>query len=73
MSLQEIESKIAQLSSVELTEFIQWFERFAGRASAQAKQTDEDRTAWATFSTHGLARAYSDTEPEYTIADVKAS
>lgn len=31
----------------------------------------EEREIWNNISTKGLARAYSDNEPEYTIADVK--
>ena len=30
-----------------------------------------DHAAWAALSAEGLARAYSDSEPEYTLADMK--
>jgi hypothetical protein len=32
---------------------------------------DEERKFWLDISKKGLSRAYSDDEPEYTIADVK--
>ena len=34
--------------------------------------TDNERADWASISAAGLARAYSDNEPEYTAADVKS-
>jgi len=33
---------------------------------------EADRTEWAALSAQGLARAYGDTEPEYTTADLRA-
>jgi hypothetical protein len=33
-------------------------------------QTGEERAGWIDLSTRGLARAYGDSEPEYSIADV---
>jgi hypothetical protein len=30
-----------------------------------------DHAQWAALSARGLARAYSDSEPEYTVADIK--
>jgi hypothetical protein len=33
--------------------------------------TDTERANWAAISAAGLARAYSDDEPEYTAADVR--
>ena len=73
MSLQEIESQVAELSSAELTAFMQWFQRFMARANLHVKESDDERTAWARFSAQGLERAYAETEPEYTTADIKAS
>lgn len=35
--------------------------------------TDSEREQWAQASAAGLARAYGDHEPDYTIADVKKS
>jgi hypothetical protein len=32
-----------------------------------------ENTAWAQVAAAGLARAYADNEPEYSIADVKKS
>jgi len=32
---------------------------------------DDERAAWAALSAAGLARAYSDSEPDYSIADVQ--
>lgn len=31
---------------------------------------DQERAGWFDLSARGLARAYGDTEPEYSIADV---
>jgi hypothetical protein len=33
-------------------------------------QPETDRTAWIDLSKRALARAYGDSEPEYSIADV---
>ena len=33
--------------------------------------TAEDRAAWSNLSKQALARAYSDSEPEYGVADLK--
>ncbi len=35
-------------------------------------QLDLEKADWADASAAGLARAYSDDEPEYTIGDVKS-
>lgn len=32
---------------------------------------DAERSDWATLGAQGLARAYGDDEPEYTMADLK--
>jgi hypothetical protein len=32
---------------------------------------DDERAAWAAFSAEGLARAYGDSEPEYSAADIQ--
>jgi hypothetical protein len=32
---------------------------------------DDERAAWAALSAEGLARAYGDSEPEYSIADTQ--
>lgn len=34
-------------------------------------QTGSERSAWAEFSAQSLARAYGDTEPEYTLDDLQ--
>jgi len=36
----------------------------------ETAQADRERAGWTEFSTRGLARAYGDSEPEYSIADV---
>lgn len=33
---------------------------------------DDERTAWSRFSAGQLAKAYSDQEPEYTVADLRS-
>jgi len=37
---------------------------------AQSDQSGE-HAGWRDLSAHNLARAYSDSEPDYTVADVK--
>lgn len=32
---------------------------------------DEERKAWMQFSAAGLARAYGDNEPDYSLVDVE--
>lgn len=32
---------------------------------------DTERSEWSSLSAQGLARAYGDNEPEYTVADLK--
>ena len=36
----------------------------------EAAQSDSERAGWIDLSKRGLARAYGDSEPEYSIADV---
>lgn len=36
----------------------------------EAAQSDSERAGWIDLSSRGLARAYGDSEPEYSIADV---
>jgi hypothetical protein len=66
MSIQELEAEVKRLSASELAIFSQWFEKFAVR-----RAHDKEHSEWSNFSAEGLARAYSDSEPEYTLADVK--
>lgn len=64
MSIKELESEVQRLGPAELAAFGKWFEEFAATRR-------DDRFVWANFSAKGLARAYSDTEPDYSVADVK--
>ncbi len=32
---------------------------------------DDERLAWSRFSADGLAKAYGDSEPEYTVDDLR--
>jgi hypothetical protein len=66
MSVQELEAVVKRLSPSELASFSKWFEKFAA-TSVQ----DREHTAWGNFSAEGLARAYAESEPEYTLDDVK--
>ena len=66
MSIQELESEVKRLSPSELAIFSKWFEKFAVSSAR-----DGEHSAWNDFSAQGLPRAYSDSEPEYTLADVK--
>jgi hypothetical protein len=34
-------------------------------------ELEEERREWAQIAAAGLARAYSDNEPEYTLSDIK--
>jgi hypothetical protein len=36
----------------------------------EAEQPEGERAGWGDLSARGLARAYGDSEPEYSIADV---
>jgi hypothetical protein len=36
----------------------------------EAAQSDSERAGWIELSKRGLARAYGDSEPDYSIADV---
>lgn len=66
MSIQELETEVKRLSPSELAIFSKWFEKFAASSTR-----DNEHSAWSDFAAQGLARAYSDSEPEYTLADVK--
>ena len=66
MSIQEIEAEVKRLSPSELASFSKWFEKFAARSVR-----DSEHSAWSDLSAQGLAGAYSESEPEYTLADVK--
>jgi hypothetical protein len=66
MSIQELEAEVKRLSPSELAVFSKWFAKFAATAGQ-----DREHATWSDFSAEGLARAYSDSEPEYTPADVK--
>jgi hypothetical protein len=66
MSIQELEAEVKRLSPPELAIFRKWFEKFAA-----GSPRDGEHSAWSDFSAQGLARAYSESEPEYTLADVK--
>jgi len=66
MSIQELEAEVKRLSPPDLANFRKWFEAFAARSAR-----DGEHSAWSNFSAEGLARAYSDSEPEYTSADIK--
>jgi hypothetical protein len=66
MSIQELEAEVKRLSPSDLAIFTKWLEKFAASSVNGAEYS-----AWGNFSAQGLARAYSDSEPEYTLADVK--
>ena len=38
---------------------------------ADAETLTRERAEWAALGAQGLARAYGDDEPEYTLADIK--
>ena len=38
---------------------------------AAINDNDQERQHWAALGAQGLARAYGDDEPEYTLADLK--
>jgi hypothetical protein len=43
---------------------------FRRASTGQPDEEDEERADWIEISARGLARAYGDSEPEYSIADV---
>ena len=59
MSIQELEAQVKRLSPSELAIFSQWFEKFAVH-----RAQDKEHSEGSNFSAEGLARAYSDSEPE---------
>jgi hypothetical protein len=59
MGIHELEAEVKRLSPPDLATFSKWFEKFVASS------------AWSDFSAQGLARAYSEPEPEYTLADVE--
>ena len=66
MSIQELEAQVKRLSAAELAIFEKWFAEFAATPGQNF-----EHSRWSAFSAQGLARAYSDSEPEYTLSDVK--
>ena len=66
MSVKELASEVQRLSPAELARFSKWFAEFAA-----ASNQHHDPSGWVDFSAKGLARAYSDAEPDYTLSDVK--
>ena len=66
MSIHDLEAEVKRLSPSDLAIFSKWFAKFAATATQ-----DKEHAAWSKFSAEGLAHAYSDSEPEYTVADVK--
>jgi hypothetical protein len=66
MSIQELEAEVKRLSPSELAVFSKWLEKFSA-----GSVEDTEHSAWSDLSTEGLARAYSESEPQYTLADIK--
>ena len=66
VSVQELEKEVKRLSPSELAIFSKWFKEFI-----IASNGDNEHSSWNAFSAQGLARAYSDSEPGYTPADIK--
>jgi uncharacterized protein YfaT (DUF1175 family) len=65
-SIQKLKAEVRRLSPRDLAIFRKWFEKFAASSAH-----DGAHSGWSDFSAEGLARAYSESEPEYTLADVK--
>jgi len=66
MSIQDLEAEVERLSPSELTIFSKWFAKFAATFCRGSRTR-----GMGCFSSEGLAPAYSESEPEYTLADVK--
>jgi hypothetical protein len=66
MSIQELEAEVKRLSPSELPIFSKWFAKFVATSVEETEYA-----AWSVLSSEALARAYSDSEPEYTCADIK--
>jgi hypothetical protein len=66
MGIHELEAEVKRLSPPDLATFSKWFEKFAASSAYRA-----EHSAWSDFSAQGLARAYSESEREYSLVDVK--
>lgn len=66
-TIQEIEAAVTQLTSEQLAAFRTWFLEF----EAQRGEQPAEGTAWQQLAAQGLAAAYGDDEPEYSLNDVK--
>jgi hypothetical protein len=69
VSVEELKKALSSLSAGEQSEISEFF--FDLHKPATATIQELERADWGTLSTRGLARAYSDSEPEYTEADIK--
>ncbi len=66
MSEQELEKEVRRLSASDLAVFRRWLEEFSAGILP-----GKEHSGWTAFSAQGLARAYSDSEPEYSAADIR--
>ena len=66
MSAIEIEDQIKSLAPDELQKLTDWFVQFALRRQEEVRENEE----WTELAIKNFAMAYSDDEPEYSLADI---
>ena len=66
MSAIEIEDQIKNLAPDELQKLTDWFVQFALRRQEAARENEE----WTDLALKNFSMAYSDDEPEYSLADI---
>jgi hypothetical protein len=66
MSAIEIEDQIKSLAPGELQKLTDWFVQFALRREEAARENEE----WTDLAIKNFFMAYSDDEPEYSLADI---
>jgi hypothetical protein len=68
MSVEELKKALSSLSVAEQGEIGAFLVHLRHRADAVR---EVEHAEWGALSARGMARAYSDSEPEYTEADIK--
>jgi hypothetical protein len=66
LSIQQLEAEMKRLSPLELAGFSKWLQKFAAMSIQNSARSD-----WAELSAEALRSAFSDSEPEYTLTDIK--
>lgn len=69
MSVEELKKALSSLSAGEQSEISAFLVQL--RKPSTAKIQEVEHAEWGALSAGALARSYSDSEPEYTAADLK--